>query len=56
MKQHRFTVFYLMDVSTNLSIVHSERNHRLPTHQKREENKFGEYVCVRTQQSGDRTS
>jgi len=24
--------------------------------QKREENKFGEYVCVRTRQSGDRTS
>ena len=24
--------------------------------QKREENKFGKYVCVRTRQSGDRTS
>jgi hypothetical protein len=26
------------------------------TRQKREENKFGEYVYVRTRQSGDRTS
>ena len=25
-------------------------------HQKREEKKFGEYVCVRTRQSDDRTS
>jgi hypothetical protein len=36
--------------------IPSERNHRSPTCQKREENKFGEYVCVRTRQSGDRTS
>jgi len=36
--------------------IGSERNHRSPTRQKREENKFGEYVCVRTRQSGDRTS
>ena len=34
----------------------SERNHRLPTRQKREEKKFSKYVCVRTRQSGDRTS
>ena len=31
----------------------SERNHRSPTRQKREEKKYSKYVCARTRQSGD---
>ena len=34
----------------------SETKRRSQTPQKREEKKFGEYVCVRTWQSGNRTS
>jgi hypothetical protein len=44
-------------VSSNSSYyMYSERNYRSPTRQKWEENKFGEYICVRTRQSGDHTS
>lgn len=40
----------------NIHQYYSERNHCSPTRQKREEKKIEKYVCVKTRQSGDRTS
>ena len=44
----------MLDSSFCVLYYSSERNQRSPTCQKREENKFGEYVCVRTRQSEHR--
>jgi hypothetical protein len=45
-------ILEMVGLSTN-NDKFSERNYRSPTRQKREENKFGEYTCVRTRQSVD---
>ena len=52
----RLQLYHCHMMTCHFLHVYSERNYRSPTRQKREENKFGENVCVRTRQSGDRTS